>query len=66
MAMITDTSARRDRNTAKTAQASEAIMSIRITDFVAAKSSNLTVDNIKVVFRLPLKKNKRGPELKAN
>jgi hypothetical protein len=50
IAMITDTSESRDRNTARTAQASEAIMSIRIADFVTGKSHNVAGNSIKVVF----------------
>jgi hypothetical protein len=50
MPMMNDTPASTDKNTAKTAQLNEATMSIRITDFVAPKSPNLTGDSIKVVF----------------
>jgi hypothetical protein len=50
IAMIGDTSAIRDKNTAKTAQLKDATISIRIIDFVAPKSTNLIADSIKVVF----------------
>ena len=50
MAMIGDTRAIRDKNTAKTAQLNEAIMSIRITDFVAPNLPNLADDSIKAIF----------------
>jgi hypothetical protein len=50
MAMMSDTPTSRDNNKAKRAQLNEAAMSIRITDFVAPKSPNLTADSIKVVF----------------
>jgi hypothetical protein len=50
MAMMSDTPTSRDNNKAKRAQLNEAAMSIRITDFVAPKSPNLTAESIKVVF----------------
>ena len=50
MAMIGDTRAIRDKNTAKTAQLRDATISITIIDFVAPKSSNLTAHGIKVIF----------------
>jgi hypothetical protein len=50
MAMIGDTPAFRDKNSAKTAQLRDATISITIIDFVAPKSSNLTAHGIKVIF----------------
>ena len=48
--MMIDIPARNDRKTAKTPQMSEAIMSIRIADFVAANLPEVTRFGIKVIF----------------
>lgn len=50
MAMISDIPIRSDRKTAKIPELSEPIISIRITDFVAAKSLDVKPVGIKVVF----------------
>ena len=50
MAMISDIPANSHRKTAKTAQLSEPIISIRIAGFVAAKSLDVMPVGIKVVF----------------
>lgn len=49
-AMIIDIPTNRDMKTAKTPQLSEPIISVRIADFVAAKSSDVISVDIKVVF----------------
>ena len=48
--MMIDIPARNDRKIAKTPQMSEAIMSIRIADFVAANLPEVTRFGIKVIF----------------
>jgi hypothetical protein len=50
VAMISDIPTSSDRKTAKTPQLSEPIISIRIADFVAAKSPDVMPVGIKVVF----------------
>ena len=50
MAMISDSPIINDRNTAKTPHVSEPIITIRIADFVAAKSPDVISVSIKVVF----------------
>ena len=49
-AMMTDIPATNDRKIAKTPQLNEAIMSIRIADFVAANLIEVTSFSIKVIF----------------
>jgi hypothetical protein len=48
--MMVDIPTRNDRKIAKTPQMSEAIMSIRIADFVAANLPEVTSFGIKVIF----------------
>jgi hypothetical protein len=48
--MMNDTPARNDRNIAKTPQLNEAIISIRIADFVAANLGEVLRLGIKVIF----------------
>ena len=50
MAMISDSPIISDRKTAKTPQLSEPIITIRIADFVVAKSPDVISVSIKVVF----------------
>lgn len=50
MAMINDSPIISDRNTAKTPHVSEPIITIRIADFVAAKSADVISVSIKVIF----------------
>ena len=49
-AMMNDMPARNDRNIAKTPQLSEAIISIKIADFVAANLTEVISLGIKVIF----------------
>lgn len=56
MAMISDSPIISDRKTAKTPQLSEPIITIRIADFVAAKSPDVISVSIKVVFSVVAQK----------
>ena len=56
MAMISDSPNISHRKTAKTPQLSEPIITIRIADFVAAKSPDVMIVNIKVVILVVVQK----------
>jgi hypothetical protein len=64
--MISDIPITSDRETAKTPQVSEPIITIRIADFVAANSPDVIRVDIKVVSESSLKRNKKGLKSKAN
>ena len=64
-AMMNDMPTRNDRNIAKTPQLSEAIISIKIADFVAANLPEVISLGIKVIFWFVAQQEYKGTEIKG-